>query len=341
MKTNLLHDTRAYLSGPMDFVGSRVVEKYLGWRAILAPILRALSVTVLDPWNKPAVLGHADEYGAEGLLPSKAQYEIDFWTNSETRARFEQDFWETVHIDLRMTDISDFVVTFVPTNIYSVGTVHEIITARNQLKPVLLVSPPIQYDFFSALDSLTAKQREALKFYGLKENPHGLPSQWYGNIVGGHNMFDGFGWESLEFKSESFYRELIGQTLEIAAEHLEDNAARTKWNEVREWVATFRPLQDLKGGVLDHVSFPDQHERKLLENALARRAEQDRKFFWYNNQYRPKRPFLYHLFSIASGHIPPKTTIIPEIGEDGIVQYRKVASIDDNWLLLAADNMQP
>ena len=35
--------------------------------------------------------------------------------------------------------------------------------------------------------------KKVLKFYGLKENPHGIPSQWYGNIVGGHYFFDGFG----------------------------------------------------------------------------------------------------------------------------------------------------
>lgn len=339
MKNNLLRNTRSYLSGPMDFVGSRVVEKYLGWRAILAPILRALSVTVLDPWNKPPVLGHANEYGAEGLLPAKAQYEMDFWSSSETRARFEQDFWETVHIDLRMTDISDFVVTFVPTNIYSVGTVHEIITARNQLKPVLLVSPPIKYDFFPALDNLTANQREALKFYGLKENPQGLPSQWYGNIVGGHNMFDGFGWEALEFKAADFYENLISHVLETAAENLEDNGAKIRWNETREWVEKFEPLKQLRGSVLEHVAFPDSNEEKLLENALAKSAEQERHFFWYNHKYQPKRSFLYHLLSIASGHIPPKVTIMPEMLDDGSVEYRKVCSVDDNWLLLAAENM--
>lgn len=338
-KNHLLQDTRAYLSGPMDFVGSRVVEKYLGWRAILAPILRALSVTVLDPWNKPTVLGHSDEYGAEGLLPAKAQYEVDFWTSRETRARFEQDFWETVHIDLRMTDISDFVVSFVPTNIYSVGTVHEIITARNQLKPVLLVSPPVKYDFFPALDNLTVKQREALKFYGLKENPQGLPSQWYGNIVGGHNMFDGFGWEALEFKASDFYQNLINHVLEIAAKTLEDNDARIRWNEIREWATKFEPLRQLQGGVLDHVTFTDPSEEKLLENALSKRAEQERKYFWYNHQYESKRPFLYHLLSIASGHIPPKVTVIPELIDSTTVEYREIRSVDDNWLLLAAENM--
>jgi len=74
MNGNLLRNTRVYLSVPMDFVGSRVVEKYFGWRAILTPVLKALSISVLDPWNKPRVLGHTLEYGREGLLPAKDRY---------------------------------------------------------------------------------------------------------------------------------------------------------------------------------------------------------------------------------------------------------------------------
>ncbi|MHA1819855.1 MAG: hypothetical protein ACTSVC_05240, partial [Promethearchaeota archaeon] len=212
---NILEGTRVYLSGPMDFVGSRVIEKFLGWRSILTPILKALKITVLDPWNKPNIKGHKN-YGREGILPSKSQYEKDFWTNDETRARFETDFWETVHIDLRMCDLADFLIAFVPTNIYSVGTVHEIIVARNQLKPTLVISPPIKYEFFPEINKLPDETKKILRFYGLKENPHGIPSQWYGNIVGGNYFFDGFGWESLEFKAPDFYEKLIPNVIQNA-----------------------------------------------------------------------------------------------------------------------------
>lgn len=41
-----------------------------------------------------------------------------------------------MHIDLRMVDMSDFVIAYCPTNIYSVGTVHEIVVTREQHKPV-------------------------------------------------------------------------------------------------------------------------------------------------------------------------------------------------------------
>ena len=56
-------------------------------------------------------------------------------------------------MDLRMVDTSDFMIAYCPTNIYSVGTPHEIIMATLQHKPVLFVSPPI---VFPALHELRA-----------------------------------------------------------------------------------------------------------------------------------------------------------------------------------------
>lgn len=332
MDSNLLSGTRVYLSGPMDFVGSRVIEKYLGWRAIVTPILKALGVTVLDPWNKPRVKGHKD-YGKEGILPEKGRYENDFWTNKETRARFELDFWETVHIDCRMVDVADSILAFVPTNIYSVGTVHEIVLGRNQFKPVLLVSPPISYDYFPALKNLGAEERQALKFYGLKENPHGIPSQWYGNVVGGNNFFDGFGWEDIPFKSDDFYPRLIRHVLALAKPNDEQTTEFANWQRVSDWVAGDAGLQALQGGILDAVHFPDAEERALLEKELEHPNEQARTYFWYNHPYSPKRPALYQLFSIASGLIPTRSSIVTSLAADGSIQHQSHESIDDNWVI--------
>ncbi|MHA1284763.1 MAG: hypothetical protein ACTSQP_19860 [Promethearchaeota archaeon] len=334
--TNLLEGTRVYLSGPMDFVGSRVIEKFLGWRSILTPVLKALGIIVLDPWNKPQIKGHKN-YGQEGVIYSKEIYEKDFWTNDETRARFETDFWETVHIDLRMVDLSDFVITFVPTNIYSVGTVHEIVTARLQLKPVLMISPPIKYDFFPEIAALPEETKKVLKFYGLKENPHGIPSQWYGNIVGGHYIFDGFGWEALEFKSEDFYQKLIQEVIKNAEPPQNQKEKYKRWEEVKEWVNNSKELQNLTGGVLDHIKI-EEDERELLEDALNSPTERNRKYFWYNTPYTPKRSVLYQIFNIASGYIPPRLQIISHLDEHGNIQYTSVESTDDSWLLISHED---
>lgn len=334
---NILEKTRVYLSGPMDFVGSRVIEKYLGWRSIITPIFKALSIRVLDPWNKPKIRGHRD-YGIEGILPNKSEYEKDFWKNPKSRAKYSEDFWETVHIDLRMTDLADFVVAFVPTNIYSVGTVHEIVVAREQHKPVLLISPPISYSNFKEIDSLSDDTKDKLKFYGLKENPEGLPSQWYGNIVGGQNLFDGFGWENLDFKDKNFYPNLFDNILEITkpdeSTSQEDIAL---WNRMNDWITHIKGIIDLKGGVMDHISFPNDHERELFEKALQNEQEKERKYFWYNKPYVPKRPMLYHFLLIASGYIPPKLKISSKIDDDGNVQPVTYTAHDDNWLLISPE----
>jgi hypothetical protein len=56
-KDGLLQGARVYLSGPMDFVASRVAEKQLGWRNRVGEFLQAKGVTGFDPWFKPDVRG--------------------------------------------------------------------------------------------------------------------------------------------------------------------------------------------------------------------------------------------------------------------------------------------
>ncbi len=199
-----LANARVYLSGPMDFVASRAEEKTSGWRVRVGEFLRSLGATVFDPWFKPKVRG-LHEYGKEDVATIQLRED---WTFEPTpkgamaRAKCAQTFWETLHVDLRMVDISDFVIAYCPTNIYSVGTPHEIITARQQHKPVLFISTPVD---FPALESL----REHLQVTGdnegqalldqlvaqvpIKPNPKGTPSLWYMPLVGGEHFFDGFG----------------------------------------------------------------------------------------------------------------------------------------------------
>ena len=201
--SGLLNGARVYLSGPMDFVASRKVEKKSGWRNRVGQFLQTMEVTVFDPWFKPDVRG-LHEYGREDI---KSGDRIkDIWTykggrkGAEARAWCAKQFRETLHIDLRMVDTSDFSISYCPTNIYSVGTPHEIIMATLQHKPVLFVSPAIVFPALHELrDHLKAdkKGRELLEQLEaeipVKENPRGIPSLWYIPLVGGENFFDGFG----------------------------------------------------------------------------------------------------------------------------------------------------
>jgi hypothetical protein len=201
-KGKLLEGARVYLSGPMDFVASRANEKKYGWRNRVGEFLRALGVIVFDPWNKPSVRGLHD-YGREGVDTNVIR---DKWTFEQTAAAAKQranmtgKFWETLHIDLRMVDTSDFIVAYCPTSIYSVGTPHEIALCRSQRKPVLFVSPPVEFPTLAKLKEHLKGNRHALKVLdeliaesGIKENPEGHPSLWYMPLIGGENFFDGFG----------------------------------------------------------------------------------------------------------------------------------------------------
>lgn len=201
-KPKLLKGTRVYLSGPMDFVASRANEKKYGWRTRVGDFLRALGVTVFDPWNKPEVRGLHD-FGREGVDTNDIR---DKWTfeqsaqAAKTRAGITGKFWETLHIDLRMVDTSDFVVAYCPTSIYSVGTPHEIALCRLERKPVLFVSPPVIYPSLTKLKEYLGKDAKGRKLLedlvnesGIKENVAGVPSLWYLPLVGGESFFDGFG----------------------------------------------------------------------------------------------------------------------------------------------------
>jgi hypothetical protein len=203
-KPNLLRDARVYLSGPMDFVADRETERKFGWRNRVGEFLRTLGVTVFDPWVKPEIRG-VQGYGREDEKDSVARAG---WTFDDTkkgaaaRAACADAFWPALHTDLRMVDTSDFVVAHCPTNVYSVGTPHEIILARQQRKPVLFVSPPLEFPALAELrrhldlagDRIAADLLEDLvKQAPIKDNPAGAPSQWYMPLVGGEQFFDGFG----------------------------------------------------------------------------------------------------------------------------------------------------
>ena len=219
----LLQGARVYLSGPMDFVASRAAEKKFGWRNRVGEFLEAAGVTVFDPWFKPDVRG-LHEYGREDAKSGERIKEV--WTyrsgrkGAETRSWCARQFWETLHIDLRMVDTSDFTISYCPTNIYSVGTPHEIITATVQHKPVLFVSPPINFPTLHELrDHLKDDPKGAALLARLereipiKENPRAVPSLWYIPLVGGENFFDGFGFAP--------YRKKLGWKDEIALDEHE------------------------------------------------------------------------------------------------------------------------
>jgi len=186
----------------MDFVASRANEKAHGWRNRVGEFLKSLGVVVFDPWLKPAVRG-LKEYGKEGEATTSARTAWTYQQGEEGargRAEIADSFWPALHIDLRMVDTSDFVVCYCPTNIYSVGTPHEIVVARQERKPVLFVSPYVSFSKLRELRQHLNSDAVALKLLDeladevpIKENLNASPSLWYMPLIGGEHFFDGFG----------------------------------------------------------------------------------------------------------------------------------------------------
>lgn len=215
---NILDSATVYLSGPMDFVPDREKEKRVGWRTRVSEFLEKHGTTVYDPWNKPGVSGFP-HYGKEDEFTAK---ERERWTydraesGRRTRAELSETFWPTVHIDLRMTDLADFVIAYCPTNIYSVGTVHEIAMARQQHKPVLLVTPrlarptsvqTLRTHLADVGDTVGQQLLDTVEAEANLLNPNAIPSLWYmGMLESEDYFFDGFGFDE--------YREEMGWTEE-------------------------------------------------------------------------------------------------------------------------------
>jgi hypothetical protein len=83
-------------------------------------------------------------------------------TGAQQRAKLTGHYWETLHIDLRMVDTADFVIAYCPANVYSIGTVHEIAMSRLERKPVLFVSPPVEFPAYEALTKHLANDAEGM-----------------------------------------------------------------------------------------------------------------------------------------------------------------------------------
>lgn len=122
---NRLKNQRVYLAGAMD----RVADRGVGWRSLITPFLQELGVTVFNPLNKPSDLGSEDEdtHKKKTILKSQGKYDE------------LSDMMKTIRaVDLRLVDISDFLVVNLDLNTHPCGTLEEIFLANRSKKPVIV-----------------------------------------------------------------------------------------------------------------------------------------------------------------------------------------------------------
>lgn len=122
---NRLSNQRVYLAGAMD----RVKDRGNGWRDNITPFLESLDIVVFNPIKKPTTIGLED-------------YETHQF---KQKLKYEQNYTELASlmkvirsVDLRLVDISDFLIVNLDLDIHPCGTYEEIFWANRQKKPIII-----------------------------------------------------------------------------------------------------------------------------------------------------------------------------------------------------------
>jgi hypothetical protein len=124
-KIHRLRGMRTYLCGAMD----QVADGGVVWRRAITPVLNKMGVIVLDPCNKPFEGGVEDHQNREWRKKWKSVGNLGMVRKTMKPIRT---------MDLRMVDISDFVITCIDIDVHMCGSYEEITTANRQKKPVLI-----------------------------------------------------------------------------------------------------------------------------------------------------------------------------------------------------------
>lgn len=122
---NRLKNQRVYLVGAMD----RVVDRGATWRDNITPFLEDLGITVFNPISKPASVGLEDSSSHLIKTTLKNNHRYDELSSMMKTIR---------NVDLRMVDISDFLIVNLNLEHYATGTYEELFTANRSKKPILI-----------------------------------------------------------------------------------------------------------------------------------------------------------------------------------------------------------
>ena len=122
---NRLNHQRVYLAGAMD----RVLDRGATWRDNITPFLESLNLVVFNPITKPTDTGMEDQDSHVIKTKLKKQHRYDELASMMKTIRY---------VDLRMVDISDFLVVHLDILTHPCGTLEEIFWANRQKKPIII-----------------------------------------------------------------------------------------------------------------------------------------------------------------------------------------------------------
>lgn len=120
-----LNNQRVYLAGAMD----RVPDRGTTWRDNITPFLQKLGITVFNPIKKPTDIGLEDNESHAIKTKLKSQHRYDELSSMMKTIR---------GVDLRLVDISDFLIVNLDLDVHPCGTYEEIFEANRSKKPILI-----------------------------------------------------------------------------------------------------------------------------------------------------------------------------------------------------------
>jgi nucleoside 2-deoxyribosyltransferase len=122
---NRLKNQRVYLAGAMD----RVPDRGVGWRDYITPFLENLEIMVFNPIKKPTNVGKEDK---------EVQALKKYYKNISDYDSLSQLMKTIRSVDLRLVDISDFLIVNLDLDTHPCGTLEEIFWANRQKKPIII-----------------------------------------------------------------------------------------------------------------------------------------------------------------------------------------------------------
>jgi len=125
MRFTRLTNQRTYLAGAMDRVPDRGTTR----RDSITPFLESLGSIVFNPITKPTNIGLEDEDTHVVKTKLKSQQRYDELSSMMKTIR---------SVDLRLVDISDFLVVNLDLDVHPCGTLEEIFWANRQKKPIVI-----------------------------------------------------------------------------------------------------------------------------------------------------------------------------------------------------------
>jgi hypothetical protein len=122
---NRLKRQRVYLAGAMD----RVPDRGMHWRDYITPFLQELNITVFNPLKKAGSVGLEDDITHQLKRDLKLHQKYDELSSVMKTIR---------SVDLRLVDISDFMIVHLDIATHPCGTLEEIFLANRQKKPIII-----------------------------------------------------------------------------------------------------------------------------------------------------------------------------------------------------------